>query len=329
MPERDVLERGERVAADQARETTHVLAQHRIPFVGHGRGALLAAPERLGDLPDLRPLQVTDLERDPLAGTGDDREAPEEGRMPIPGHDLGSDRLGPEPQAGTDRRLDFGRDVREGPDRARELPVGDLLAGRRQPPSIASELRVPARTLEPEGDRLRMDAMRAAHHDGVAVPQGLGADGAAQPVEIRHQQIRRVPQLQRKSGIDDVGRGDAEVEEAPVVTHRLRDRGHEGDHVVLHLVLDFLHTGDVDPRPLAEPARRRQGHVAALRQDIDQSELHVEPATEAGLFGPELAHLGAGVATDHYDSGGPCGARPLRGLRSSAAPGPPSPHAGA
>ena len=46
-------------------------------------------------------------------------------------------------------------------------------------------------------------------------------------------------------GVDDVARGVAQVEEAAFVANALRDRGHERDHVVLHLGLDLLHAPDV------------------------------------------------------------------------------------
>ena len=64
----------QRVAAHQPREAGHVLDQDRVALVRHRRRALLAAAERLLRLADLGALQVADLERDALAGPGQDRE---------------------------------------------------------------------------------------------------------------------------------------------------------------------------------------------------------------------------------------------------------------
>ena len=67
VPERDVLERGRDVAAQDPGEAAELLALHRVPLVGHrARALLLTRAERLGDLADLGALQVTDLERERL-----------------------------------------------------------------------------------------------------------------------------------------------------------------------------------------------------------------------------------------------------------------------
>ena len=66
VPERDVLQRGERVRAHEPREAGHLLAAHRVPLVRHGRGALLARAERLLHLAHLGLLQAADLGRELL-----------------------------------------------------------------------------------------------------------------------------------------------------------------------------------------------------------------------------------------------------------------------
>src|SRR5207237_7585058 len=86
--------------------------------------------------------------------------------------------------------------------------------------------------------------------------------------------------------------------------------------VVLHLGLDRLHASDVDPGVLAERACRSCRYLAALGEHLDDRELDLEPAAEAGLLGPEPAHLGPGVAVDHF-----------RSSRPSVLPKPPLPRA--
>ena len=66
VPERDVLERGHRVAAQQPRQADDLLAADRVALVRHRRRALLALAERLLDLADLGLLQAADLERELL-----------------------------------------------------------------------------------------------------------------------------------------------------------------------------------------------------------------------------------------------------------------------
>src|SRR5213078_4685935 len=95
--------------------------------------------------------------------------------VPVPGHDLRRDRLGLEPEAHADGALDGRIVVSERADRTRELPVSDADARRREPPPVTAELRPPARALEAEGDRLRMDPVRPADHGRVALLNGLAA----------------------------------------------------------------------------------------------------------------------------------------------------------
>ena len=66
VPESDVLEADSGSRADDAREPTDPLGDHRVPLVRHRRGALLAAAERLLDLGDLRACQVANLGRERL-----------------------------------------------------------------------------------------------------------------------------------------------------------------------------------------------------------------------------------------------------------------------
>src|SRR5574340_536013 len=49
---------------------------------------------------------------------------------------------------------------------------GAGLPGRLHPPEVSPHFVIPASHLEPEGDRLRMDAMGTAHHRGVLMLKG-------------------------------------------------------------------------------------------------------------------------------------------------------------
>ena len=74
VPQRLVLERGVRVAAQQPGKARDPLGQDRVALVGHRRRALLARPERLLDLADLGVLEVADLGREALQRAAEDRD---------------------------------------------------------------------------------------------------------------------------------------------------------------------------------------------------------------------------------------------------------------
>src|ERR687897_1135901 len=73
MPQRDVLEPGLRVGAQQPRDARDALRDDRVPLMRHRRRALLGArPERLLDLAYLGALEVPDLGGEALEpGTGE------------------------------------------------------------------------------------------------------------------------------------------------------------------------------------------------------------------------------------------------------------------
>src|SRR2546428_12962412 len=70
VPQGDILQRRERVGPDEAREPADTLGQLRVAFVRHGARALLALPEGLLRLEDLRALEPAHLEGDLLERGG-------------------------------------------------------------------------------------------------------------------------------------------------------------------------------------------------------------------------------------------------------------------
>ena len=93
MPQRLILETGDRVATQQARETGDSLAAHRIALVRHRRGTLLLLGERLLGLAHLGAHEVTDLGRDLVHGAPEHRDRTQERGMTIALHDLIGDGL--------------------------------------------------------------------------------------------------------------------------------------------------------------------------------------------------------------------------------------------
>src|SRR5262249_56903605 len=104
---------------------------------------------------------------------------------------------------------------------------------------------------------------------------------------------------------------------AALVAQPLRDRGQEGDDVVLHLRLDGLHALHVDAGVAPQDLRGRCRYLGAGGELVDQGQLHLQPALEARLVRPQRRHLGPTVARDH--SG------PFPALPAPVLPKPPSP----
>ena len=120
--------------------------------------------------------------------------------------------------------------------------------------------------------------------------RGHGADAALQqgagPVE-----------LHREAGIENVGRGEALVDEARLGPHMVREIGEEGDHVVAGLALDRIDLRGIDQRGMvradrsAECRRRRLRRLAARDLGIERMALDLQPDGEAGLRRPDCGHL--------------------------------------
>ena len=186
VPEGDVLEADERVRPHDAREPADPLGDDGIPLVRHRRRALLAAAERLLYLADLGAGEMPDLEREGVERGRDDRERREELGMAVALEDLGRGGRGleAEPLAREPLELGIGRRVRA--DGARELADAHPLECPRDSLAAARQLEGPADELEPERRRLRMDAVRAADLQRLAVLLGARHDdreGVVEPLE--------------------------------------------------------------------------------------------------------------------------------------------------
>ena len=108
--------------------------------------------------------------------------------------------------------------------------------------------------LDAEGERLRVDAVGAAHHHGEPVPLRLLDQRRDERLGVRVDDRRGVAELGGERGVDDVRRGQAEVEVPPRLTDRLLDGGDERGHVVPLLGLELGDAFGIDRWP---PAARR------------------------------------------------------------------------
>ena len=119
-----------------------------------------------------------------------------------------------EAQLRRDMRFDPRVDIGEGADRARNRAGGDLGARRDEPGAVAGEFGIGLGELEPEGDRLGMDAVAAADGRRQLVLEGAALQHREQGVEIGDQDVGGAGELDREAGVEHVGAGHALVQEA-------------------------------------------------------------------------------------------------------------------
>ena len=144
VPQRDVLERDEGVRAHDAGEPAETLGDDRVALVGHRGRALLATPEGLHHLADLRPGQMADLGREALDRRGEDGERAEQLGMAVSRDHLRRRRLTLEPEPLADEALDVGVAAAVDADRSGQLPDPQPLEGAGQPLPVARRARTPS-----------------------------------------------------------------------------------------------------------------------------------------------------------------------------------------
>ena len=241
---------------------------------------------------------------------GDHAERREVHRVAVARDHLGRDRLEREPHRLGDMRLDARIDLGEGADRAGDRAGRDLLARGDQPLAGAGELGIGIGELQPEGDRLGMDAVGAADGRRHLVLEGAPLQRRQHLVDVGEQQVGGAGQLHVEAGVEHVGRGHALVHEARLGTDDLGEMGQEGDDVVLGLALDLVDALDVEDGVLGLGPDRPGGLLrdhAELGQRVGRVRLDLEPDLEARLRLPDRGHFRAGVAGDHQRSPGKVG----------------------
>ena len=176
------------------------------------------------------------------------------------------------------------------------LPTETTVARAPDALDVAADLRVPERQLQAERHRLGVHAVRPADHRRAPMLEGALADRLGQPVEILQDDVARLAHLQRLRGVDDVRRGQAEMQPAGRRTDLLGDRGGEGDDVVLGGLFDFFDAGDVEGAALADVARGLGRNDAGGRHRFGGRRFDEQPGLVAALVAPDAPHLRVRVA---------------------------------
>ena len=154
-----------------------------------------------------------------------------------------------------------------------------------------SQLGVPQRQLQAEGHRLGVHAVRAADHRRVLVLVGARLDRLAERGQVLEDQVAGLDHLQRLRGVDDVRRGQAEVQPAGRRPDDLGHRGREGNHVVLRGLFDFVDAGDVERALVSQLARGLGRHDAGGGHRFGGRDFHLEPGLVPALLAPDATHL--------------------------------------
>ena len=260
VPESDVLEPDLRVPAQHARQPADPLRDDRVPLVRHRGRSLLPLAERLLDLPHLGPGEVADLDGEPLERRADQSDRRKQLGMPVPLQDLRRARRRLEPQALAGDVLDLRVDRRVLADRARELADAQALERVLDPHAVPLERERPSRELQPERRRLGVDPVRPAHAERLAMGLGLLDDGTERALQPLEQQRPGFLDRDRQRRVQDIRRGEAEVEPTAVLAERLRHGVDERGDVVIRLALELRDprgASAVSPRRGSDRRRRR------------------------------------------------------------------------
>ena len=120
-----------------------------------------------------------------------------------------------------------------------------------------------------------------------------------QAVDILDEKIGRLHQLHVEAGIEHVGRRHALMQKPSLRPDVLRNRGEEGDDVVLDLGLDAVDPRDIEiaARPDGFGGLLRDG--PELRHGLGRIGLDPEPDRKFGLRRPDARHFVAAIAGDH------------------------------
>jgi hypothetical protein len=250
---------------------------------------------------DLGALPVANAERDLLDRGAEQGQRAQHLGVAIARDDLGGDGLGHEAQLVERLGLDLRIEVPVHADRAGDLADRDRVGGVGQALRGARDLGVPAREGQPRGDRLGVDAVRAADHRRPGVLARALGERRLELADRVEDLVERAAGLQRQRGVEHVRRGHAEVEPAGRLAGELLDVGEERDDIVAGGRLDLE-----DARRIELAGRAGLHAVRGARRDrpgalhrATRGELDREPQLEAILVVPQRGELGSTVARDH------------------------------
>ena len=144
-----------------------------------------------------------------------------------------------------------------------------------------------------------MDAVGTADADGVLMFQSTRPGRFQQHVKIGQQFIRRLDQLYRQAGIQNIRGRHALMDETGFGSHIFGNRSQESDDIVLDLRFDRIDTFNV------EIALFTYHFDSIFRNDtkfglfLTGQSLNLQPDAKSVFRFPNMGHFRSGVAWDH------------------------------
>ena len=264
--------------------------------------------EKLLGLAHFAALQVANLCRQALYPRSHHGQGAEKRRVTVPRNDLCGDHFDDKAKLFghefLNPRVHMGKGAHSAADRAHR----NLSAGRNQPGTVAAEFGVMTRQLQPEAGRFRMNAVAAADRGGVLEFERPRLQRRQHGVDIGNQDIGRLGQLHRKTGVQHVRAGHAEMHEAAVLAHAFGQPGQERDHVMPRHLLDGVDPIEVVLRDMghlgAAPAANVRGCLGRYftdpRHALGGKRLDLEPYLEPVFRRPDGCHRRAAVTRNHW-----------------------------
>ena len=168
-----------------------------------------------------------------------------------------------------------------------------------QAPNVPFHLGEPHRQFVSEGDRLRMNIVRSANHDGVPILQRALTKHRSQFLEVTKQQVHGINQLQRQSGVDYIRTGQSQVDPARIFADSFREISQKRDHVMLGLLLDLENSRQFE---CGTPDRRKRfrRHATFLGPGFRYGDFDFQPASVLVFVRPDSPHLWTGIFVDRH-----------------------------
>ena len=195
VPERDVFQGGDGVAAQHAREAGQAFPSDGIALVRHGAGTFLAFGERFFGFQNFRALQMAKFHRPAFDARADERERGLKFRVDVALHDLRGDGRGAQAEFFADKFLDARRQMRARAHRAGNFADGDNFAGAFEAFQRAAKFIVHQRQFQAERGRLGVDAVAAADAGREFVFLRAPGDDGQKFLDIGNQNVRALRHL--------------------------------------------------------------------------------------------------------------------------------------
>src|SRR5256886_13301648 len=192
MPERDVLQRHNSIAANYTGQAAQPLTGNGIALVWHRRTAFLPFAKKFFNFQHFSPLEMTEFGRPTIDAGGDHGQRGHKFRVSVTLHDLGRKRRGFQSEFLAYSSLNLGIDMCVRADGAAYFADTNPLARLRETLFRAAEFVVHQRKLQAERDWLGMHAVAAPDHRGHFVPPRLVRDHRSERFQIGQKNVARL-----------------------------------------------------------------------------------------------------------------------------------------